>query len=259
MSQVQPPEPPEIEAPSDVPRRAVLWREATPDHLCPWGLRSRDLLRRQGFRVEDHLLRSRDEVEAFMAEHGVEATPQTFIEGDRIGGYEELRHHLGLEVNDPDAENYAPVIAVYAGAAVLALAWYFAVPGAGAVQLVIWFVALSMALLAVQKLRDLDAFVTRFLGYDLLAQRWVPYAHVYAFAELGAGAGMIVPALRPLAAIVALFIGGVGAASVFKAAYVDKRELKCACVGGAGNVPLGPVSLTENLMMGVMGLLVLLF
>jgi hypothetical protein len=37
--------------------------------------------------------------------------------------------------------------------------------------------------------------------------------------------------------------------SVFKAVYVDRRELKCACVGGSSNVPLGFVSLTENLMM----------
>ena len=48
---------------------------------------------------------------------------------------------------------------------------------------------------------------------------------------------------------VALFIGGIGAASVFKAVYIDKRELKCACVGGSSNVPLGFISLTENLMM----------
>ena len=39
------------------------------------------------------------------------------------------------------------------------------------------------------------------------------------------------------------------AISVFKAVYIDKRELKCACVGGDSNVPLGFVSLTENLMM----------
>ena len=47
----------------------------------------------------------------------------------------------------------------------------------------------------------------------------------------------------------ALFIGGIGAVSVFKAVYIDRRELKCACVGGDSNVPLGFVSLTENLMM----------
>lgn len=47
----------------------------------------------------------------------------------------------------------------------------------------------------------------------------------------------------------ALFIGTVGAVSVFKAVYVDKREIKCACVGGSSKVPLGFVSLTENVMM----------
>jgi hypothetical protein len=44
----------------------------------------------------------------------------------------------------------------------------------------------------------------------------------------------------------------VGAVSVFKAVYVDKREIRCACVGGSSKVPLGFVSLTENLMMVAM-------
>lgn len=57
-----------------------------------------------------------------------------------------------------------------------------------------------------------------------------------------------------IAAPVALFIGTVGAVSVFKAVYIDKRELKCACVGGSSNVPLGFVSLTENLMMIAMAI-----
>jgi hypothetical protein len=35
--------------------------------------------------------------------------------------------------------------------------------------------------------------------------------------------------------------------------YIDKRDLKCACVGGDSNVPLGFISLTENLMMMFMG------
>lgn len=52
-----------------------------------------------------------------------------------------------------------------------------------------------------------------------------------------------------LAAPAALFIAAVGAISVFKAVYIVKRELKCACIGGNSNVPLGFVSLTEKLMM----------
>lgn len=57
-----------------------------------------------------------------------------------------------------------------------------------------------------------------------------------------------------LAVPVAAFIGTVGAVSVFQAVYVEKRELRCACVGGGSQVPLGFVSLTENLMMVGMAL-----
>jgi hypothetical protein len=65
---------------------------------------------------------------------------------------------------------------------------------------------------------------------------------------------MVAGALTWLSAPLALFIGAIGAVSVFKAVYIDRRQLKCACVGGASNVPLGFVSLTENLMMVGMAL-----
>lgn len=100
----------------------------------------------------------------------------------------------------------------------------------------------------------MESFSTMFLGYDLLAQRWVPYSYVYPFAEALAGVLMAAGALSWLSIPVALFIGSIGAISVFKAVYVDKRDIKCACVGGASNVPLGFVSLTENLMMVAMAL-----
>lgn len=115
-----------------------------------------------------------------------------------------------------------------------------------------WFIAFSMCLLALQKLKDVDAFATMFLNYDLLAARWVPYGRIYPFAEGAAGILMLSGALMWLSVPIALFIGTIGAASVFKAVYIDKRELKCACVGGDSQVPLGFVSLTENVMMVAM-------
>ena len=60
---------------------------------------------------------------------------------------------------------------------------------------------------------------------------------------------MLCGLLTWLAAPVALVIGSIGAVSVFKAVYIDRRTLKCACVGGDSNVPLGFVSLTENVVM----------
>jgi len=236
-------------------KTATLYRMVMPDHLCPYGLKAKDLLERQGFTVEDRHLKTRDETETFMKEHGVDTTPQTFIGGERIGGYDDLRAHFGQEVRDEDETSYRPVIAIFSVAFLMALAISWTTFGNPlTLRALEWFIAISMCILAIQKLQDLESFSTMFLNYDLLARRWVRYGYLYPFGEALAGILMIAGALIWVAAPVALFIGTVGAASVFKAVYIDKRELKCACVGGSSNVPLGFVSLTENLMMILMGI-----
>jgi glutaredoxin len=224
------------------------------DHLCPFGLKSKSLLKRKGFDVEDHHLTSREQTESFKQQHNVDTTPQTFIGDERIGGYDELRHYFGKHVKDEDETSFKPVIAIFGTAFLLALACSWAALGSIlTVRAFEWFIALAMTLLAVQKLQDVESFSTMFLNYDLLAQRWVPYGYLYPFGEALAGILMVAGALTWVSAPVALFIGGVGAISVYKAVYVDKRTLRCACVGGGSNVPLGFVSLTENLMMVFMG------
>lgn len=122
------------------------------------------------------------------------------------------------------------------------------------IQVIELFVAFSMSLLAIQKLKDLYSFTNSFITYDLLAMRNIRYGYIYPFAEAFAGIGMLAGLSGYLVGPVSLFIGTVGAVSVFKAVYIDKRELKCACVGGDSNVPLGIVSLTENLFMIAAGL-----
>lgn len=234
---------------------AVLHRMVMPTHTCPYGLKARALLRSKGYQVDDRWLETREATDAFKAEHGVKTTPQTFIDGVRIGGYDDLRRHFGLKVRDPKALTYTPVLVVFAVTALMAMAVSQATLGTPfTVRAGEWFIGLTMMALALLKLQNIDSFSTMFLNYDLLAKRWIPYGKIYPFAELGAGALMVAGVLNWLSIPVALFIGGVGAVSVFKAVYVDKRELKCACVGGDSNVPLGFVSLTENLMMIAMAL-----
>jgi glutaredoxin len=234
---------------------ATLYRMATEEHLCPFGLKSRDLLKRKGFAVEDRKLTSRAETEAFMDKHGVETTPQTFICGERIGGYDDLRAHFGEAAKDEDATSYTPVLMIFAVAFLMALAVSFAAFGTVlTLRAFEWFIAVAMCLLAVQKLQDVESFSTIVLNYDLLARRWVRYGYLYPYGEALAGILMIAGALIWIASPIALFIGTIGAVSVFKAVYVDRRELKCACVGGASRVPLGFLSMTENLMMVAMAL-----
>lgn len=226
-----------------------------PAHTCPYGLKALDLLRRKGFAVDDRHLTTREETDAFKAAQAVRTTPQVFIDGVRIGGYDDLRRHFGMSVAEPGSTSYRPVAALFAMAALLAIAASHAAFGSPFTALALqWFGGFSMAILALLKLQDIAKFSTMFLNYDLLAKRWVPYGVLYPFAEGLAGVLMVADALEWLSIPIALFIGTVGAVSVFKAVYLDRRDLKCACVGGSSNVPLGFVSLTENLGMIAMAI-----
>ena len=75
-------------------RKATLYRMVLPDHICPFGIRAKQILQSEGFEVDDRILRSRDEVEAFKAEHGVATTPLVFIDGEQIGGSDDLERYL---------------------------------------------------------------------------------------------------------------------------------------------------------------------
>ena len=46
-------------------KQAKLYRMMMEDHLCPYGLKSKELLERHGFEVEDHHLKTRAETDAF--------------------------------------------------------------------------------------------------------------------------------------------------------------------------------------------------
>ncbi|ELT51226.1 glutaredoxin [Brucella intermedia] len=73
---------------------AEIYRMVTPDFTCSFGVKALKLLEQSDFLVNEHVLASREEVDAFKAEHGVETTPQTFIDGVRIGGYDELKAYF---------------------------------------------------------------------------------------------------------------------------------------------------------------------
>ena len=193
---------------SEAPKLAILYRMVMTEHLCPYGLKSKHLLHREGYRIEDHWLTTREQTDSFKTLHGVKTTPQTFIGGSRIGGYDDLRRYFGKPVQDPKAVTYRPVMILLAMTALMAAAISYASLGLPITwQALQWFIAFSMCVLALQKLEDVESFSSMFLGYDLL-----------------------------------------------KTVYIDRRTLKCACVGGDSNVPLGIVSLIENLMMVGMAL-----
>ncbi len=230
-------------------KQTHIYRKAT----CPWGKKAVDLLEQEKIAYTDHTFDSRNQEARFKEEEGVETTPQVYMHGRRIGGYDELAAHLNSHSTEEEHEStlkaYAPVIAVFSTALLMSLASALGVMG---------FMGFSLCLLACLKLMDLPSFVEGFMQYDLLAPRLPAYAWAYPFLELGVGLALLGSVVLTPVAFVAIAVGLTGGVSIIKAVYIDRQDLDCACVGGNYDVPLGFVSFTENAVMAGMGLAILL-
>jgi copper chaperone CopZ len=101
------------------------------------------------------------------------------------------------------------------------------------------------------KLLDPPGFVSAYRGYDLIARKVPAWGWAYPFVELVLGMAYLL-ALVPLATnAVTLVLMLVGAAGVLKA-LLDKRAIRCACLGTALNLPMTKVTLVEDLTMAAM-------
>jgi glutaredoxin len=216
---------------------------------CPYGKKAIEILNREGIDFEDHTFESKDEEEAFKKKHNVETTPQIFINGQRVGGHSDLAEKYGELDTKDQQKSYKPVVAVFTTTALLAIASSTGIVG---------FMGFSLSVLALLKLMDIPSFVEGFKQYDLLTKIFPPYGKIYPFLELIAGLGFVAGVAPTLTGVISLFVGIAGGVSVFKAVYIDKTDLDCACVGGNQNVPLGIISFTENTMMAAMGIYLLL-
>jgi glutaredoxin/uncharacterized membrane protein YphA (DoxX/SURF4 family) len=236
-------------------KKATIYRMVTPDHLCPWGIKAWDLLKRNGYEVTDHHLETMEANKQYKENHNVDETPQIYIGDEHIGDYDTLREHLGLGPDPKEGKTYQPVVAIFAVTFAMAVMTAWAFQGSlQPIRIAELFIAFSMCALGIQKLQDLQSYANGFIQYDLLAQRYVPYAYVYAFIETIGGVMMIGGLLTWIVAPIVLLATTLGAVSIIKAVYIEKRDLECACVGGGKDVPLGFLSLTENLMMMAMAI-----
>ena len=117
---------------------------------------------------------------------------------------------------------------------------------------------ISICLLAMLKLMDIEAFGTSYKKYDLISSQFDSWIYIYPFFELIIGISFLNYSPPSLIIFIALVLGIFGMISVFKAVYLDKLKLNCACIGGYAKTPLGIISFIENLLMAIMSVLILI-
>ena len=106
------------------------------------------------------------------------------------------------------------------------------------------------------KLLDLRGFADAYRSYDIVARAWPAWGLIYPFAELALGVAYLLnlnPMVTNLATLALMLVGAVG---VLKA-LLDKRAIRCACLGTALNLPMTTITLVEDLGMAAMAAIML--
>lgn len=106
------------------------------------------------------------------------------------------------------------------------------------------------------KFLDLKGFADSYSRYDLLATKWYSYGMIYPFLELGLGLAYI-SNLEPLVtSVVTVALMGFSSIGVIQA-VMNKRKIRCACLGAVFNLPMSTVTIVEDLLMVAMGIIMI--
>ena len=118
------------------------------------------------------------------------------------------------------------------------------------------FMGLFYIVFSFFKLLDIKGFPDSFRMYDPLAKRIPIYGWVYPFIETALGLMFLLRIKVNIALIVTLIILGITTIGVTKT-LLNKKSIRCACLGTALKLPMTEATFIENAIMIVMAILML--
>jgi cation transport ATPase len=98
------------------------------------------------------------------------------------------------------------------------------------------------------KLLDIKGFAESYATYDVIAKRWPAWGFVYPFVELGLGLAYLLR-LNPVLTNGATFaVMGISIIGVLQS-VLNKRKIRCACLGAVFNLPMSTITIVEDALM----------
>lgn len=98
------------------------------------------------------------------------------------------------------------------------------------------------------KLLNLKGFAESYSMYDIVAKKWKGWGYVYAFTELGLGIAFLTGFNPIVANAVTLVVMTVSIVGVLQS-VLNKRKIKCACLGDVFNLPMSTITIIEDALM----------
>ncbi len=108
------------------------------------------------------------------------------------------------------------------------------------------------------KMLDVKGFASSYSMYDLLAIRFPVYGFVYPFIELSLGIAYLIHFNPTVTNAATILVMGFSSLGVVKS-VVDKKKIRCACLGAVFNLPMSTVTIIEDLLMVAMAATMLMF
>lgn len=107
------------------------------------------------------------------------------------------------------------------------------------------------------KLLNIRGFADSYAMYDLVAARWRAWGFIYPFVELGLGMLYLTNSLPVYTNWITIVVLGVSSIGVIKS-NLDKKKIKCACLGDVFNLPMSTITIIEDVAMVAMAAFMLL-
>ena len=129
----------------------------------------------------------------------------------------------------------------------------------GKIDVMLWmqyFMAGFFIVFSFFKFLNLTGFAESYAMYDILAKRVKVYGLVYPFIELILGAAYLTGFEPTITYIATICIMGFSSIGVIQS-VLDKKKIRCACLGAVFNLPMSMVTIIENLIMVLMALIML--
>jgi uncharacterized membrane protein YphA (DoxX/SURF4 family) len=107
------------------------------------------------------------------------------------------------------------------------------------------------------KMLNLQGFAETYSTYDIVAKKWNGWGYVYAFIELALGIAFLIgfnPLITNGVTFVVMSLSIIGVLQ----SVMNKRKIRCACLGAVFNLPMSTVTIIEDALMIAMSFIMLM-
>ncbi len=179
-----------------------------------------------------------------------------YCEHHKAEGSVKIESTKSIEINSYKIKELFPLLLVILGIALFSFVRQF-----GSIDWMMYmmdFMGIFLLSFGLLKLVDLEGFAQGFASYDLIAKRFVPYGYMFPFIEIGLGFMYLAGIMLLWQNVLVLILAVLGMYSAYKV-IVDKKQIRCVCLGTLFHIPMTWATFIENFLMALMIILMLLF